>query len=168
MSGRASRNKGNAFERLVAKRILSAVGDPYTSKDCYRTPLSGGHPMGDSGDLVISERLAKVFPFTVECKHYRDLRLEEFLRPKKAVSLRTRVWLQQAERCGVKQKRIPLLVFRTNHRYIYVAVYCRNKKASRWVGLRVPWDDPVVWDIVPFETFLDRVKEERSSGTATV
>jgi hypothetical protein len=70
-----SRDKGNEHERKVAKLILAAVGPPFCAKDCYRTPLSGGHPHADGGDLCISPALRKIVPFTVESKHDKSWRV---------------------------------------------------------------------------------------------
>lgn len=72
MGGKHSRNKGNAFERLLAKLILEALSPLQPGKrDVYRTPLSGGHPFAARGDLIIAERLQPYFPFCVEAKHHK-------------------------------------------------------------------------------------------------
>jgi hypothetical protein len=81
------RNKGNAFEVLVAKKIVHAfakAGFKFDNTDCYRTPSSGGHRYAkhdDPGDLVISPRLLKAFPFSVECKDQKSLELYRFFIP---------------------------------------------------------------------------------------
>ena len=64
-----SRDKGAAFERDVATRIRERFN--LGAKDVYRTPLSGGHPYGDTGDLVMSDAALRAFPFLVECKHVK-------------------------------------------------------------------------------------------------
>lgn len=67
------RVKGAAFELRISKElVLAAKRAGMTRKDCYRTPLSGGHPFGDRGDLVISPAFAELFPFCVEAKHYSN------------------------------------------------------------------------------------------------
>jgi len=38
--------------------------------------MSGADKYFDQGDLIISERLRKLFPFCVECKHRKNFRLE--------------------------------------------------------------------------------------------
>ena len=71
------RAKGSSFERQVAKDVIQAFAKyGVTVKDCYRTPLSGGHfaaSRTDPGDLVISPKLAEYFPFSIECKSYAKL-----------------------------------------------------------------------------------------------
>jgi len=67
--GASSKRKGSTFERLVAACILKAAGKQFTKKDCYRTPMSGGHPYAGESDLIISKKLREYFPFVVECKH---------------------------------------------------------------------------------------------------
>jgi len=119
--GKLSRNKGNTFERKVAKMILAVVPGRFTTKDCYRTPLSGGHPIADSGDLVISERLQKKFPYVTECKHYRNWSAAELLPP----SLRVQQWVEQARKAAeqtssLRHIRPWLLIMRGN----FTQEYC--------------------------------------------
>lgn len=79
--GRRSKRIGGTFERRVAAMILAAVGERFCKKDCYRTPMSGGHPHVGESDLQISKKLRKVFPFLVEAKHRKTIRLDHFLKP---------------------------------------------------------------------------------------
>jgi hypothetical protein len=118
------RNKGSAFERKVAALVVEAFKDcGITSKDAYRTPLSGGHihaSKTDPGDLVISPRLRKLFPFHCECKAHATVNLAQFLVPVKAwkKSWKCNVWLAQMVAAAEKQEDewlIPLLVFKENN-----------------------------------------------------
>ena len=68
--GRRSKNKGSTFENAISKTVCQYF--EVEREECYRTPLSGGHPFGDTGDLVIGTKLFKQFPFVVECKAYQD------------------------------------------------------------------------------------------------
>lgn len=116
--GKRSKQKGSDFERLVAKMVLSAFGKEFTQKDCFRTPMSGGHPFADGGDLVISPRLREVFPFVVECKHDKTWRPDMFFSLTKLVTN----WLNQAraeEKDERAEGRSLLLVMRGNNTDIY-------------------------------------------------
>ena len=118
------RNKGKAFERHIAKDILKAFPS-FTPRDCYRTPMSGGHPFADSGDLCISPDLQKLFPFVVECKHYRNFRFQDVLPPTKQFI----TWVFQARTAAAQMDRPWLLVVRGNNTPVYVlagAETCRE------------------------------------------
>ena len=67
--------KGQTFERKVAKMIAQTFDA--TPQECYRTPRSGGGFV--KGDIVMSERLQKRFPYTVECKHSKAWSLSHLL-----------------------------------------------------------------------------------------
>ena len=118
------RPKGNAFENKIAKTLVKAFG--LKKKDCYRTPGSGGHRQAsktDPGDLVISKRMRKVFPFSVECKHYKAVPLYWFFKPEKKRPKQLKSWLSQAETSAKKQKKMyPLLIFRANNAPIFCAL----------------------------------------------
>jgi hypothetical protein len=105
-----SRDKGNSFERKVAKLIIAAAGKGFSNKDCYRTPLSGGHPYAGSSDLVMRSRLRKLLPFCVECKHYKTWRLEHMFRLTSVV----KAWHKQVRIACKKDRynRSPVLVIR--------------------------------------------------------
>jgi hypothetical protein len=109
------RRKGSAFERKVAGMVVAAFA-PFgvTSKDCYRTPLSGGHVHAnqtDPGDLVLSPRLREYFCYSVECKSYRQLDWHKLLGGG-MVGGHWSLWWQQA--CRAAGDVSPLLVFRQN------------------------------------------------------
>lgn len=118
--GKMQREKGNAFERLIAKEVIKAF-EPLgmTKKDCYRTPMSGGHPSAQRGDLVISERLRPYFRFTIECKHQRDwnpgVMVASRLRAKE------RGWINQAQRAAKVEECLPILVTSGNGTGIFVS-----------------------------------------------
>lgn len=69
-----SKAKGGAYELSIAKKIASAFNQ-YGIKedDCYRTKNSGA-TKSQPGDLQLSPAFAKIFPATIECKHYRNVR----------------------------------------------------------------------------------------------
>lgn len=114
------RTKGNGFERQVAKMVVTAFACfGVKTKECYRTPLSGGHlhaSQYDPGDLVISKRLRKYFPFKVECKFYRNIRLWPLFTnvDKQKKGWKFKPWLAQTCKGG-NGKLHPMLVFKENN-----------------------------------------------------
>jgi hypothetical protein len=118
-----ARAKGSGFERQVAKFVLTTFnqyGYHFTKKDCYRTPLSGGHRFAreaDPGDLVLSPELRRLFPFCVEAKFYHSISLHDLMdkvvRPKCPISK----WWKQATNANntTEAATAALLVFKQNH-----------------------------------------------------
>lgn len=123
------RLKGNAFERLVASKIVEAFAEfGITKEDVFRTPSSGGHryaKKSDPGDLVLSRKLEDLFRFSVECKHERQIDWGLYFRrwrdmPKTAQLKR---WFTQAqEAADIQQGLMPLVVFQGNHTDIFCAL----------------------------------------------
>jgi hypothetical protein len=112
------RSKGNSFENQVAKLVRAAFGLPDDA--CYRTPLSGGHRFAkneDPGDLVLSKKALKVFPFSVECKCYKKVDLHPLWLPQKkwGKSWEVKSWLKQSVfACAKKLGVQPIVVFKQN------------------------------------------------------
>ncbi len=125
------RQKGSAFERDVAKLIIAAFEHRGICKeDCYRTPGSGGHKYAkkeDPGDLVISPRLRKHWPFAVECKFYAKLPMDVLMTPNIKAGLISNWWTQTVTSAG---KHIPLLVFRQNKQQAYAMLPCAPDKST--------------------------------------
>jgi hypothetical protein len=128
MKAKSKREKGNGFERLVARMVLDACnkgGFLLDRKECFRTPLSGGHPFADRGDLQIGPQLRKVFPFVVECKHQKIWNPGAMFRARENEAN----WLRQVKRATKETKiegLVPLLVCQGN----LTGTYCA-----------APWDD---------------------------
>lgn len=173
--GRKSRDKGAAFENKVADLVRKAFNVP--KKECYRTPLSGGHPFGDAGDLVIGDYLLPMFPFTVECKHTKAFRSEWFW------SSTTQFWGWQVQVLNANKAQRdnrgadvhPLLIVRGNATQIYAilpvaaAKAVLDKKASSFSKVLVFTEylpAQVVstetfrrWQMVLFNELLERLTE---------
>jgi hypothetical protein len=107
--------KGAAFERHVAKMIVKAFRRyGVKQKECWRSVLSGGHEMS-SGDLRMSRRMEKLFPWSVECKFRKKIRWTNlFLYPRITNSAERR-WVAQAGAGADKGTSKPLLVLKENH-----------------------------------------------------
>jgi len=113
------RLKGSAFERKVASMVVAAFAHKgITKEDCYRTPASGGHRFAkksDPGDLVLSPRLLKIFPYSVECKKYRGLDWPKLLSLDKDKGHWGEWWKQACAAAAVGNASVePLLVFSQN------------------------------------------------------
>lgn len=114
--GRRSKTKGSSFERLVAKRICAAFD--VSARECYRTPMSGGHKFAGKADLIIGPKLRKRFPFVVECKHTKIWQPGDMLFPTK----HELSWVAQVLTASSRSKgRWPLLVMRGNHTKVFAA-----------------------------------------------
>lgn len=145
-----SRNKGAAFERDIAHRIRDRFG--LTAKDVYRTPLSGGHPFGDAGDLVMSEAAVRAFPFLIECKHVKRWHPGLLLNtPMSELELAYRAQARAALRRSVgRGKRWPMVVVMGDR----TAIYC---SAPREATLHLPLpfiDTGDGWRTFDFRDFL--------------
>ncbi len=114
MRNGGSKAKGSSFERVTAKMILDAAALAHLKfgkEDCYRTPGSGGHVYAKKeqpSDLVMSDRLRKHFPVSIECKHYRKVDLSTLFTKNGKVF----EWLRQA--IGASNGYTPVVVFKWN------------------------------------------------------
>ena len=149
MTGRGSKQKGNVFERTVAKMILKAAGPKFKASDCYRTPLSGGHPIASSGDLVLSRRLAKTFPFVVECKHRKTFHMRRVFFPGETFG----AYLDQTIKAAKKERRPPLLVIRGNGTQVLCVT---DEEYVSEMPYLTFYHGGVTWAACLFKTFLAR------------
>jgi len=106
---RLSRVKGSRFEVEVAKKLSKwYYGNPNILR---RVPLSGGWEGQRYGDVMLPPHLVgkvKPFPFYVECKHRRDLKVVHLFKPK---SLLYKTFLQTCSH-AVQAQKVALLVFK--------------------------------------------------------
>lgn len=106
-----SKNKGNRFERTIAKFFEDWTGYKFS-----RTPGSGGWAKAkDSfGDLVCTdEKHSRRFPFSIECKSYQELKFEHILLGVK--SCRILSFWDQALNDANKAGKIPMLIMKYNN-----------------------------------------------------
>ena len=126
--GKTSRTKGAKFERKVAKLIIATANNVLKldhhaklgSKDCYRTPMSGGHPHAGASDLVLSKRLRKSFPFCVECKHTKGWKPVQMFK----LLGNVKSWIDQVSHAVSRDRhlRYPMLIVSGNATPIFVAI----------------------------------------------
>ena len=154
-----SRGKGSSFERKVAAMVATAFR--VSKRDIYRTPLSGGHPFADKGDLTISPELRKRFGFCVECKHNRTWTPECLFR----LRAQERSWIEQVVKASLKGDAVPLLVMRGNRTQIYCAF--RGHSLGKRQFLLAARGIPHMyfhqsWVMMRFDAFLKLVSEDES------
>lgn len=75
------RKKGKRFERQVVKLMREAF--ELGVKDCYRTPLSGGHfaaSKEDPGDIFLGQEFQRSMPrpLCIECKNAKNFEISRF------------------------------------------------------------------------------------------
>lgn len=118
MKARSRREKGSRFERKVAKLVVTALASKgIVLEDCYRTPNSGGHMRAskhDPGDLVVSPRLRRYFPFSVECKCYKSLDWHKLFEKDSKRNHWAKWWKQACVAASFDSALTPLLVFKEN------------------------------------------------------
>ena len=146
--------KGSAFERKIAKEVVKAfrkAGFKLEQKDCWRSVLSGGHDMS-SGDLRMSKKMEKLFPYAVECKHYKKVRYENFLLAKK--NSKEVGWLEQAVAGRRDSKLGVLLVMKGNNKNILTMrwlAYDEQKKSDNIINVAGRF-----WKVKTWTSFLKR------------
>ena len=149
-----NREKGKAFERMIAKMIVAKFAKTgITNKDCYRTPNSGGHPYAnvvDPGDLVVSPKLLEYFPFHVECKHWKDIQIEHlFVEWKRwQPTWEFSQWFKQVYKAETSGRE-PIIVFRKNNG----PILCATQRAGLNPSIRFLYKRDE-WRVVTFERFL--------------
>ena len=145
--------KGSEFERKIAKEIVKAF-KPFgiTQKDCWRSTGSGGHARS-AGDLDISDRLYKLFPFCLEMKHRKKIRYENFLLKKLSEERR---WIRQTcDGAGKCEGSTPVLVMRANNNPIYALVGPRSEVHSGNTAELYFLDiETGPWQLLPWKMFL--------------
>ncbi len=154
------------FERGVAKQVVATFKEHgIQDKDCYRTPLSGGHihaSKNDPGDLVISRRLRRLFPFHVECKAYNSINMAQLLVPFKRwkKSWKWSKWFAQVTKSCTDDELIPLLVFKEDNGETIAAFpvgRCGKEFSDFSVKLSFLYENQQ-WCVVRFKNLLWRVK----------
>jgi hypothetical protein len=131
------KSKGSGFERRIAKDIVKAFEKQgIVQRDCWRSVNSGGHTIA-CGDLEMSERLLKLFPFSVECKFRKKIHWQNFLLGGESEETG---WIKQVVDGAKKiEGLIPILVMKENFGPIYV-MSCGGDEESRIIPDQlVPW-----------------------------
>jgi hypothetical protein len=154
-----SRVKGSTFERLIAKDIIAAfAAHGITNKDCYRTPLSGGHfaaRKSDGGDLVTSPTLRAWFPYSLEAKHHRAIDLNPLMVEAAIKRGQIPVWWAQCRKAASETKQHPLLVFHGNGRETYAMAVLNATPAAKITATSAPY---IVTEIAQTRVIIMRWK----------
>ena len=104
-----SRDKGNRFERVVAKALTEWWGAEFC-----RTPLSGGWSSKAPGDIITPDD----FPFGIEAKHRESWSWDAWL---SGATKNLEDWMEQAAK-GCKLGQAPMLLVTKNRAPIWVVV----------------------------------------------
>lgn len=107
-----SRNKGNRFERDVAKWF-----EKWTGYEFGRVPGSGSLRWQKTdnivGDITCTDaKHARRFPLSVECKFYKDLNFEHIILGNKSCDI-IKFW-EQCKGDAERANKVPFLVMRYN------------------------------------------------------
>ncbi len=106
-----STNKGHDFERKVAK-----IFSEWWGSEIRRTPMSGGSGISNlHADLVADEK----FPFSVECKKYREVKFSSFLTTENNLLIQ---WWEQSLKESFENRKVAIVVFAENRGEIFVMV----------------------------------------------
>jgi len=153
--------KGGKYEREVIAMIVKAFKSRgITKEDCYRTPRGS-----KEGDIKCGSALAKMFPFTIEAKHYQSVPSLHMLRKFEDMEVSwpwRKWWLQLEEECKITKK-AGILVFREDHGLDLVSIstfglptgwYDKLRKRARFVTFK---DGQEIWTL-PFDKFLKVAK----------
>ena len=114
MSNKA-KQKGSRYELEIAKKLTLELGVEFK-----RTPLSGA--LDDIPGDIWMPKDSKAFPWTVECKHYKNIPWNNFLTAK---SNPIYGFFDQAVRQAKLADKSPLVIFKQDRGKSYV-VYCNN------------------------------------------
>lgn len=157
--------KGGKYEREVARLIVRAFKDRgITKDDCHRTPRGS-----KEGDLKCGSALAKILPFTIECKHYAKVPSLHLLRKFEDMQDSwpwKKWWLQLEEECKITKK-AGILIFREDLGMDLVSFYPKDlrindfgapmvklQKTARFVTYKAKHE---IWTM-PFAKFLKVIK----------
>ena len=118
MAVKNPKNKGNAFERVVAKKLSDWAGVKF-----MRTPSSGAiHNFKDK--RVVSDIVAPLsigdFPFSIECKNVMcNWEISAFM---ENTSVTIKNHWKQCEDDAKREGLLPMLIFTKNFRDTYVMI----------------------------------------------
>lgn len=181
-----SKSKGSAFERLVSGMLDKwwKVG----AKTFWRTTNSGGwKEPGDIAPRMRSGQGSIFFPFVIECKHYRKIRVFDILKDYshlKNLPVLHKWWdqvtLSQMQEyfqrdALIKHEIIRLLIFRPNNYPIMVAISQADgtqypeyqlgltKLLANTVSIKVHIDAAHEYIIVPFDVYITYITKEMFS-----
>jgi hypothetical protein len=131
------KRKGSAFERKIAKDIVKAFRKfGIEQRECWRSVNSGGHEIA-CGDLEMSDRLMKLFPYSVECKHRKKIKWQNFMMGPNGSE--EQKWIRQAKDGAKKLRNMyPILVMKENFGPTLV-LPCGGYELDWVIGRLVTW-----------------------------
>lgn len=112
-----SRAKGHEFERQVCNILNKRFNIKENKHKFKRVPLSGGFDKENfPGDLYSLNRTRFADNWAIECKFYKDWKLEDLFNGNDSNIMKW--WTQASDDAKIGDK-LPLLVFKKNHSQIY-------------------------------------------------
>lgn len=128
--------KGSDFERLIARKLSLWIQGAEKPELFWRSASSGaaatqsrkrGQSSNMNGDLVAIAPAGQFFTniFSLECKHYADYSLDEFLKP---IQGDIKLWWAQCCRDAQHANKLPFLIFRKNNSPIF-AMLCEQGRS---------------------------------------
>lgn len=166
---KSPKQKGNKFEREVAKKLGKLF---YNNEQALiRTPTSGAQ--GNCGDITINEKvyanlfentrpvLEKLpggrFPFIIENKHHKDIKLASFIFERKGPL--EKIW-QTVRKEAEKNKKYPILIVKSNRSIPYLIIefktYSYLKLPSIMNAYAVTSEDMIY--VYNFDTICEQTK----------
>lgn len=133
--------KGSSFERLVCKELSLWVSNGEQKDVFWRSAMSGGRSTvarkkGDklasqAGDISSVDRLGHVFidQFVVECKFYKSLNFESFIKGKGKL---LEFWRHLVDESASYSKK-PMLVGKQNN---FPIVVCLDEAGVAFLGVK--------------------------------
>lgn len=111
------KEKGSVFERQIAKEFgelyykdTSALLRNFNSGGLATMRTGAGLP---AGDIIQVKYMDKPFPFSVECKHHKEFKIQNLIFERKN-SKEMKAW-KQCLRDAETVNKIPMLVFKENY-----------------------------------------------------
>jgi hypothetical protein len=131
-----SRNKGNAFERLIANKLTSLFEGKLTFS---RSPLSGGwDKKAQTGDIFPLE-MKDTFPLIIEARKNKSLTLDRLLTENSIIDIwfseKKKLYQDHATKYSLIHKPIIFIMSRNNFKPIVVV----EKKSIGLGYLRPEW-----------------------------
>lgn len=163
MDANGSRRKGAAYERKIVGLIRQAWG--LTSKQCYRTPLSGGHPYASSADVTFSPELDGRLDISIECKNHRGTSVLSLLKPD-GPSHPWTSWLDQALKASRETDKTPVLIARAGRMDLALTTW-DSWTSSKQPYIRFQWEGGE-WVANPLECWLDEMALVAKQAKASV
>ncbi len=142
----AGKQKGNEFERLICRMLTEWITGKQKPEIFWRSASSGAKATQDAksgnkskmgGDIVSVSNEGAWFTnaFSIECKFYKEFKIESLLEGKGII----KDWWAQCCGDAYREKKCPFLVFKKNRSPIYLAYEIPEVMRTFALGMRSPF-----------------------------